>query len=34
VQNARANNRLQFLLKQAELFQHFAPSAAVDKAKK
>jgi hypothetical protein len=34
VQAARANNRLQFLLRQAEIFQHFAPASAVEQAKK
>jgi hypothetical protein len=32
-QAARAANRLQFLLRQAEIFQHFAP-ATIEKAKK
>lgn len=34
LQAARESNRLQFLLRQAEIFQHFAPAAAVEKAKK
>ncbi len=33
-QASREQNRLQFLLKQAEIFQHFAPTATMDKAKK
>jgi hypothetical protein len=32
-QAARTQNRLQFLLRQAEIFQHFAPEGALDKAK-
>eukprot|EP00878_Enallax_costatus_P003452 GHUV01003663.1.p1 GENE.GHUV01003663.1~~GHUV01003663.1.p1 ORF type:complete len:1042 (+),score=456.73 GHUV01003663.1:458-3583(+) len=31
---ARTANRLQFLLRQAEIFQHFAPAESVQKAKK
>lgn len=34
LQAARTQNRLQFLLRQAEIFQHFAPPEAVQKAKK
>lgn len=34
MQEARTQNRLQFLLRQAEIFQHFAPASAVEKAKK
>lgn len=33
-EEARTQNRLQFLLRQAEIFQHFAPASAVEKAKK
>jgi hypothetical protein len=33
-QASREQNRLQFLLKQAEIFQHFAPTGTLDKAKK
>jgi hypothetical protein len=33
-QASRESNRLAFLLKQAEIFQHFAPAATLEKAKK
>jgi hypothetical protein len=32
-QARRGEARLQFLLKQAEIFQHFAPAATISKAK-
>lgn len=32
VQAARTQNRLQFLLRQAEIFQHFAPAETLQKA--
>jgi hypothetical protein len=34
VQAARTQNRLQFLLRQAEIFQHFAPADTIQKAAK
>jgi hypothetical protein len=33
-QEARTQNRLQFLLRQAEIFQHFAPADTLQKAGK
>lgn len=33
LQAARTQNRLQFLLRQAEIFQHFAPEGTLDKTK-
>jgi hypothetical protein len=33
LQAARTQNRLQFLLRQAEIFQHFAPAGALEKEK-
>ena len=33
-QSDRARHRMQFLLKQAEIFQHFAPAAAVQEHKR
>jgi hypothetical protein len=33
-QAARTQNRLQFLLRQAEIFQHFAPADTLQKAAK
>jgi hypothetical protein len=34
MQAARTQNRLQFLLRQAEIFQHFAPADTIQKAAK
>lgn len=33
MQAARTSNRLQFLLRQAEIFQHFAPAGTLEKEK-